>query len=478
MRVVLAGDDPQLNKWRDIAISCGAEPIALSDAGHGASSDSAGLPWQAAIISGSARSVLEAAKALGKPTPVFVTPLPSDAAAIAYGLLPDVEDGRPVVPGWTTQFEPAVVEYLNRFVRGDLGDLTLLRMERTISVEGQTDAKPLISQPSRDAALLEDLPLLRLLGGDYNRVTTVAIGGHQESVRQVTVTLEADDTPEAVWSTTAGVRQQCAITLSGTRAQAQLQWCDDGPIRLVWDGSEVDLDHRSAAEEAIRSFLNRSTDPHSTGDATSPPPVWEDLVRTVDLLEGVHRSLRRRRTIDLHFESKSERSQFKTQMTAIGCGVLLWALLGTCVGLLLGSLFDPRDSTERTAAAAGTILSHEDFQSDGAELTASARERITDNVAIEGEGAIVLIERNGNCASTALDSDRLTVVQELLTAQAGEGLPPQMEVRRLSGGWFRRMMIAVWVMTFAPLLVFLGLQLLIPLTRSGTAAGRRIPLDE
>ncbi len=36
----------------------------------------------------------------------------------------------------------------------------------------------------------------------------------------------------------------------------------------------------------------------------------------MDLVDAVARSMRRRRTIDLHLEETSERNQFKTQMTA------------------------------------------------------------------------------------------------------------------------------------------------------------------
>ena len=52
------------------------------------------------------------------------------------------------------------------------------------------------------------------------------------------------------------------------------------------------------------------------------------------------RSIRRRRTIDLHFESTSERTQFKTQMTALGCGVLGYLFFGLIAYLLVGELLD------------------------------------------------------------------------------------------------------------------------------------------
>src|SRR5690606_3519620 len=63
------------------------------------------------------------------------------------------------------------------------------------------------------------------------------------------------------------------------------------------------------------------------GLTTADTGKWaDDLNRNFDLLEGVHRSLRRRRTVDLYFDTPSERSNFKTQMTAVGCSVLMLTL--------------------------------------------------------------------------------------------------------------------------------------------------------
>lgn len=59
---------------------------------------------------------------------------------------------------------------------------------------------------------------------------------------------------------------------------------------------------------------------------------------TLELMEAAAKSLRRRRTVDVHFDSGSERSLFKSQMTAIGCLVLTWMLTGMMVWLLVGQL--------------------------------------------------------------------------------------------------------------------------------------------
>ncbi|MFY9254073.1 MAG: hypothetical protein WAO83_11505 [Fuerstiella sp.] len=55
---------------------------------------------------------------------------------------------------------------------------------------------------------------------------------------------------------------------------------------------------------------------------------------TLELKAGLDKSFRRRRTVDVYFDGVSERGAFKTQMTAIGCGVLTYVILGL-VGFLI-----------------------------------------------------------------------------------------------------------------------------------------------
>lgn len=67
--------------------------------------------------------------------------------------------------------------------------------------------------------------------------------------------------------------------------------------------------------------------------------TWaNDLYRAFDLLEGAHRSLRRRRTVDLYFDTPSERSNFKSTMTAVGCSLLMLTLLTILLGLGAGAI--------------------------------------------------------------------------------------------------------------------------------------------
>lgn len=66
----------------------------------------------------------------------------------------------------------------------------------------------------------------------------------------------------------------------------------------------------------------------------------ESFSATLELAEAVEKSLRRRRTVDVHFDTGSERGVFKSQMTAIGCGVLVFMMLGMVAYLIVAQLTD------------------------------------------------------------------------------------------------------------------------------------------
>ena len=59
---------------------------------------------------------------------------------------------------------------------------------------------------------------------------------------------------------------------------------------------------------------------------------------TLELKAGLDKSFRRRRTIDVYFDGVSERGAFKTQMTAICCGVLTYVIFGMIGFLVIAQL--------------------------------------------------------------------------------------------------------------------------------------------
>lgn len=464
MNVALAGDALDEASWSDAIRRAGATPLPPVHSGLPTNVAQADV----AILGGTADSVLQAARVFGPQTPVLVVPTAAGADAVAYGLLPDVDEGRIVLPGWTGRASAAVAELLRRLAHGELGRLQWLQFDRTepVSVRARPDLLPLATVGQR---FFEDVDLLRCIGGNYSRITAVPAGGDAEACRRMSITLGGDSVPEAVWTISPGPMRSWTLQLATEGGAGQLHGSEGQDATLNFSSADIPLPPDDAVATLVAQLLQaasatETSTPATTTAVPSGAASWDDFVRAADLLGGMHRSLRRRRTIDLHFESTSERSQFKTHMTAIGCGVLTWALVGTCLGLIVGSTLDPRDSTERRASTAGTVLWEEDFPDGGRGLAADSERRIVDRVRAERASAIVLIEHAGADGLNGTDSDRLTAVEALLR-QAEETRQAQITVRPLAGRWFGRVMLAVWLATFLPLGVFLGLQLLLTVAR-------------
>jgi hypothetical protein len=336
-------------------------------------------------------------------------------------------------------------------------------MERTLA--RPAGASPLLAREQTDAAFFDDIDLLRLLGGDFRRVTTVLAGVEGTSALQATITLGGDEAREATWTVAAGDATAWRLTLLGSRGTAVLSGRTEGPIELTLQDRRIEVAAVDPVERCVRLFLQRCSDAASAEGFDPLAPRWDDYVRAYDLLEAANRSIRRRRTIDLQFESTSERSQFKTQMATIGCGVLVWTMLGVFAGLALGKFLDPREPLERRASAAGTVLWGSDFPDGVADPDREALRRVLAGVDRDGKSGIVLIEASEGPPGASLDDQRKQAVTAAIAHDRNPDQVPQVDVRPLHGEWFRRVMLGVWGVVFAPLGIFLVLQLLISVTR-------------
>ena len=136
------------------------------------------------------------------------------------------------------------------------------------------------------------------------------------------------------------------------RAEVRIRSEPLGPIRLILLGSvgslilEIDprdqkearlLRHAAASSaeavtfpdwdryEAIFAVLASSMGRRDAGEL--PGPSLLDGTRAMELSEAVGRSLRRGRTVEMHYESISEDATFKSIMTSTGCLVFFASLL-------------------------------------------------------------------------------------------------------------------------------------------------------
>ncbi len=480
MNVAIVGDDPALLDWAERIPACGGrvtaflvdawlEPrlLARAPAAQGVSE------WQelavmehlsAVLVGGASLATSTAAVALAKRVPLLVLPQ-SQQGGTEIALL-DMHAGadRPLTPAFLHRFDPAITELAGGIEQGRVGDVRIVRMERVLVPP--PDAAGRIPHALTSETFFLDVDLLRLMGGDFQRVTALRLDTVGESSRQTTVALASDEGPESVWSATAGTQAGWRLTVEGSRGTAVIEQWGEEPPRLTINGAAAPVATEPAIDSCLRTFFGRcraGRDAPRPADALAP--TWADCTRAFALTAALEESVRRRRTVVPRLTGNSERDQFKSQMTAIGCGVLCWAVVWVCVGLLLGQILDPRDSVERRAAAAGTILWQEDFL-DARTLTDSARVRLRERLAQEGSEAIVLIESSDGASPEDHAAARRETVGQVWDDLALGGRPPQIEMRVLAGRGFRNMMLLVWGIAFAPLAIFLMAQVFLLIARA------------
>jgi len=333
--------------------------------------------------------------AAGKP--VLFVPNGDPASALVYELTLVRDDtGVKLVPCFPLRFAGPLRAVAACLRTGKLGAPLNLQWSRDVvpsSAVRQSDpdagsvrvtGNALLSARDVHRALIHDADILRQLGGNYSQVTAVRSGEPETGFSMVTVTLAGERLPTATWTirpaerpafelaipTNAGVvslrgHSSSAITPSVTRtlpASGSLQ-DDFGVGRIEVSGTHeiVERLRTAATGDVARAILDQFA--HGGGQrsevgdrkseigcsqlstlnsqlSTLNSPDWPDLLRATEIVEAAERSVRRRRTIDLHFETTSERSQFKTQMTAIGCGLMSMTLVSFVFLLMAGALFD------------------------------------------------------------------------------------------------------------------------------------------
>ena len=364
---------------------------------------------------------------------------------------------------WPLRQSPAVVELKRRLASGDLGAVLHLQMER-IGSDGSS-----FTAATVDAAWLHDADLLRsLAGGDYRRVTAIHSGLSAQGISTASVGLSGEAVPDAMWAYRGGTAERAELTVTTERGASVLLWEGNEAPTLTINCHAVELPLR---ESPILPASN--TDRLPVG--VTP---WSEAVRAFDLLDAARRSLVRRRTVELQFESTSERSQFKTHMTTVGCGLLLYTMFGLIGLLFVGRMFDPRDTQQKESEVAGFVLTDAAFQlvfddPEFHQLTPAGQETlagIIDNY--QRRSATILIEGEPQPENSLGNQRRQLVIHELTTAQRKD-VQIRTLVRPLKGVWFKRGMVLGWVVLFLPLGIFLAIQLLIGVTPLGAAVAKR-----
>lgn len=289
-----------------------------------------------------ARQFASAGKAL------LLAPRVARAATFAYELsLLQAEQPVPLVPLYALRAHP-LVQKLSRLVcSGEFGRIRHIQLEAQVVPSSNDQTNPRLSMDDVAHRFLEDVDVLRQLGGDFDQVTAIRSGDAASGISLQTITLSGPGLPQAIWTATPGALPEGRLQVVSERGTASLA---GNPVtgdltlevRMVDTPGIVERGRfdpaawhpaLAAATPTGRSAVNVAT-------ADENQPTWDDFTRAVELFDAVERSIRRRRMIEIHFESQSERGQFKTYMTAAGCSLLSLTLVAVITYLTAASLIE------------------------------------------------------------------------------------------------------------------------------------------
>lgn len=267
----------------------------------------------AVIVGGTSPEIWDGAKKLAsEKTPLLVFPTIAEGAATLYELSLIRDDCRGVLlPAWLHRFDPAVIRWKEQHAAG--ASASYVQWEREVPLGPGKE----IPRQTIDELLLRDADLARFLFGGADQVTALRTGGTSTGAIIQSVVLAGRGTPELNWTIKSGSAEVCRLTNSAGTVL-------DLSKPAVGDGG-------AAAERLLDAFV-------AAVEGRIVEAQWTDVLHAAEIIDAAHRSLERRRTIDLHHETLSERAIFKTQMTAMGCGVLMLTLVVLVACLALDSL--------------------------------------------------------------------------------------------------------------------------------------------
>ncbi len=300
-----------------------------------------------AVISGGSDAVLEGGRQLARNGVRLLVDVESAEASHLFTELTLLEAEGPgiLTPAFRLRQLPAVARLGAMLVAGELGTLKQVQFERT-----GADAGRVLEVAQLDRDFVCDIDLLRGLFGRFEQITAFRHTDSAGRVTLATTTLGGAGQPPIVWSVAPGERADWRLTVQGERATAIIEY-DQEACRLLVDGvatltqsrEEADRDSRWHVVTDLvggpsRSLPSRALEaPLMPGNVRPARAVWDDLLRVVELQAAAGQSLRRRRTVDVLFEAPSERGLFKSQMTAVGCSLLLFTPVAMVFYLVLAA---------------------------------------------------------------------------------------------------------------------------------------------
>ena len=174
--------------------------------------------------------------------------------------------------------------------------------------------------------LPRDINFIRQLVGDITSVSAIGNRKGDSRFSNLSIHLVGQDNLTARWSLTSAPDASAGgrAVLHGDSGIAVLKMPQDGhPWTLELPGNPPGTEGFDLWNDA--AALVEAVERAHEGKGSRPN--WLDVCTDLDVCDTTERSLRRKRTIEVRQDDRSEESAFKGVMSAVGCSLLMVALV-------------------------------------------------------------------------------------------------------------------------------------------------------
>jgi myo-inositol 2-dehydrogenase/D-chiro-inositol 1-dehydrogenase len=233
------------------------------------------------------------------------------------------ETGAAIVPDSPLRLHPGVQAQRRALSSGELGSLRSLRLEVSATASLGTGLVRVEFARSVDAirALLGEIDALTATGDPPGEDPNLELIVHLRSANSLRAEVRIRSEPAACTRLSlAGSLGSLTLEFDSRHLQEARLLRSEGPRTA----EPIDLPTWDPFE-AILAVLAASTGRRDARELPSPSLL--DGTRAMELSEAANRSLRRGRTVELHYETISEEATFKSVMTSTGCLIFLAMIL-------------------------------------------------------------------------------------------------------------------------------------------------------